>query len=54
MHGVACGAQLVGEMSDGAREPERVVEDDDLGHRQRISISICSQESSGSTQRSAT
>jgi hypothetical protein len=54
MHGVACGAQLTGETSDGTGEPERVVEDDDLGHRQSISTSICSQESSGSTQRSAT
>jgi hypothetical protein len=54
MHGVACGAQLTGETSDGTGEPERVVEDDDLGHRQSISTSICSQESSSSTQRSAT
>ena len=37
MHGVACGAQLTGETADGTGEPERVVEDDDVGHRRTIS-----------------
>jgi hypothetical protein len=37
MHGVACGAQVTGETADGTSEPERVVEDDDLGHRRSIS-----------------
>ncbi len=32
MHGVACGAQLIGETADGTGEPERVVKDDNLGH----------------------
>jgi hypothetical protein len=39
MHGVASGAQLTGETADGTGEPERVVQDDDLGHRQSISTS---------------
>jgi hypothetical protein len=30
--GVARAAQLVGEADDTGREPERVVEQDDLGH----------------------
>jgi hypothetical protein len=32
MDHVAAGAQVVGEAADGVGEPERVVEDDDLGH----------------------
>jgi hypothetical protein len=32
VHGVAGVAQRVGETADGVREPERVVEDDDLSH----------------------
>jgi hypothetical protein len=36
MHRVARGAQLTGETADGTGEPERVVEDDDLGHRPSI------------------
>ena len=37
MHGVAWGAQLTGETADGTGEAERMVEDDDLGHRRSIS-----------------
>ncbi len=32
MHGVATGAQVVGECNDAGRQPEDVVEQDDLSH----------------------